>query len=181
MRGAFYFLYLIVDVYSRNIVGWSVETEESMFAASRLVEQTCLREVVGSGCLVLHAGNGGPMKGSAMLATLQRLGVVPSVRRPRGSDDNPDAEALFRTLKSQPEYPCRPFATVEQARPLSRALRRLVQRRAPAQQHSLRHTRRRRGHGGTRLAARHALCHQARISTPLRRTGQTPNRCRADP
>ncbi|WP_437810115.1 transposase [Sorangium sp. So ce1078] len=116
VRGAFYFLYLVVDVYSRKIVGWSVETEESMVAAARLVEQTRGHEKVGSGCLVLHADNGGPMKGSTMLATLQRLGVVPSFSRPRVSDDNPYAEALFRTLKYRPEYPRRPFATVEQAR-----------------------------------------------------------------
>ncbi|MGK4003595.1 DDE-type integrase/transposase/recombinase [Sorangium sp. So ce1036] len=78
VRGALYFLYLIVDIYSRKIVGWSVEIEASMLAAARLVEQACGREGVGSGCLVLHADNGGPMKGSTMLATLQRLGVVPS-------------------------------------------------------------------------------------------------------
>ncbi|MRG97787.1 transposase [Polyangium spumosum] len=64
----------------------------------------------------LHADNGGPMKGSTMLATLQRLGVVPSFSRPRVSDDNPYAEAMFRTLKYRPEYPRRPFQSLGEAR-----------------------------------------------------------------
>ena len=61
-----------------------------------------------SGGLVLHADNGDPMKGSTMLATLQRLGVVPSFSRPRVSDENPLSEALFRTLKYRPSYPASP-------------------------------------------------------------------------
>ncbi|MCP3961575.1 MAG: transposase, partial [bacterium] len=59
---------------------------------------------------------GGPMKGSTMLATLKRLGVVASFSRPRVSDDNPYSEALFRTLKYRPEYPSGPFASLEEAR-----------------------------------------------------------------
>lgn len=66
--------------------------------------------------LVLHSDNGGPMKGSTMLATLQRLGVVPSFSRPGVSDDNPFSEALFRTMKYRPGYPGKPFASIEQAR-----------------------------------------------------------------
>ncbi|WP_433927018.1 IS3 family transposase [Sorangium cellulosum] len=176
VRGAFYFLYLIVDVYSRKIVGWSVEAEESMLAASRLVEQTCERESVGSGCLVLHADNGGPMKGSTMLATLQRLGVVPSFSRPRVSDDNPYAEALFRTLKYRPEYPRRPFATVEQAR---HWVERFVAWYNGEHLHSsirfVTPDDRHRGRDGALLAARHALYQRARRRTPLRWTGQTRN------
>ena len=87
---------------------------------------------------VLHSDNGGPMKGATMLATLQRLGVVPSFSRPRVSDDNPFIEALFRTLKYWPEYPVTGFASVEEARALGDSLRRLVQPRAPAQRHRLR-------------------------------------------
>jgi transposase InsO family protein len=66
--------------------------------------------------LVLHSDNGSPMKGSTMLATLQRLGVVPSFSRPHVSDDNPFSEALFRTLKYCPQYPTGGFATIEAAR-----------------------------------------------------------------
>ena len=65
--------------------------------------------------LVLHADNGGPMKGSTMLATLQRLGVVASFSRPSVSDDNPFAEAIFRTLKYRPGYPKKPFADLAEA------------------------------------------------------------------
>lgn len=77
--------------------------------------ETCMR-TVEAGRIVLHSDNGGPMKGSTMLATLQRLGVVPSFSRPGVSDDNPFSEALFRTLKYRPEYPRKPFSTIAQAR-----------------------------------------------------------------
>ena len=65
--------------------------------------------------LTLHSDNGGPMKGSTMLATLQRLKVVPSFSRPRVSDDNPFSESLFRTLKYRPGYPSQPFASEQDA------------------------------------------------------------------
>lgn len=63
----------------------------------------------------LHADNGGPMKGSTMKATLERLGVIPSFSRPRVSDDNPYSESLFRTMKYRPKYPSGPFDTIGQA------------------------------------------------------------------
>jgi transposase InsO family protein len=65
---------------------------------------------------VLHADNGGPMKGATMLATLERLGVIPSFSRPRVSDDNPYSEALFRTLKYCPAFPTQPFVDLDAAR-----------------------------------------------------------------
>lgn len=116
VRGAFFFLYLVEDVWSRKIVGADVHEVESSELAAALVEQVRLdadRELDG---WVLHSDNGGPMKGATMLATLQRLGVVPSFSRPRVSDDNPFAESLFRTLKYRPEYPVTGFATLEDAR-----------------------------------------------------------------
>jgi transposase InsO family protein len=115
-RGTFYYLYLVEDIWSRKIVGWSVETEESMEHGARLLAEAARREGVSPDQLVLHSDNGGPMKGSTMLATLQRLGIVPSFSRPRVSDDNPFPESLFRTLKYRPEYPSRPFASIEDAR-----------------------------------------------------------------
>jgi hypothetical protein len=66
--------------------------------------------------VIVHSDNGGPMRGSTMLATLQHLGVVASFSRPSVSDDNPYIESLFRTLKYGPEYPHKPFESVEQAR-----------------------------------------------------------------
>ena len=65
---------------------------------------------------MLHSDNGGPMKGATLLATLERLGIVPSFSRPRVSDDNPYSEALFRTLKGRPEYPSSAFSSLEDAR-----------------------------------------------------------------
>lgn len=116
VRGQFFYLYLIVDMYSRKIVGWTVQQTESMQRSSMLVQRACRDLGVDPKGLVLHADNGGPMKGSTMLATLQRLGIVPSFSRPRVSDDNPYSEALFRTLKYRPEYPTRPFASLQDAR-----------------------------------------------------------------
>jgi putative transposase len=116
VRGAFYYLYLIVDIYSRKIVGWWVATEESMDIAADFIERATREERVPSDALVLHADNGGPMKGSTMLATLHRLGVLASFSRPRVSDDNPYAEALFRTLKYRPGYPRKPFESIDAAR-----------------------------------------------------------------
>lgn len=115
-RGAFFYLYLNEDIWSRKIVGWEVHEEESMDLASSFISRTCLRLGIDLTGLTLHSDNGGPMKGSTMLATLQRLGIVPSFSRPRVSDDNPFPEALFRTLKYRPAYPRRPFDSIEDAR-----------------------------------------------------------------
>jgi putative transposase len=116
IRGQFYFLYLIEDIWSRKILGWSVHETESSDHASTLVEEVRLaaddQDLAG---WILHSDNGGPMKGATMLATLQRLGVVPSFSRPRVSDDNAFVESLFRTLKYCPEYPSSGFASVDEA------------------------------------------------------------------
>jgi putative transposase len=117
VRGQFFYLYLVEDVWSRKIVGWAVHDEESAEHAAALIER--IRVDAGNIDLtgwVLHSDNGGPMKGATMLATLQRLGVVPSFSRPSVSDDNPFSEALFRTLKYCPQYPSAGFATVAEAR-----------------------------------------------------------------
>jgi len=116
VRGAFYYLYLVEDIFSRKIVGWAVHEEESMDLASLLIDETAIRMGCDPRGLVLHSDNGGPMKGSTMLATLQHLGIVPSFSRPHVSDDNPYSESLFRTLKYRPEFPRDPFASIEAAR-----------------------------------------------------------------
>ncbi len=117
VRGQFFYLYLVEDVWSRKILGWAVHEEESAELAASLVER--IRLDAGGIDLtgwVLHSDNGAPMKGATMLATLQRLGVVPSFSRPSVSDDNPFSEALFRTLKYCPQYPSAGFASLEDAR-----------------------------------------------------------------
>lgn len=116
VRGRFFYLYLVEDVWSRRIVGFEVHAEECMVASSALVRATCAAENIDPKGLVLHSDNGGPMKGSTMLATLRHLGIVASFSRPSVSDDNPFSESLFRTLKYRPEYPHKPFETIETAR-----------------------------------------------------------------
>ena len=116
IRGQFHRLYMVVDIYSRLIVGWEVYSEELSSHAADLIAKACQRQHVRHGQLVLHADNGSPMKGATMLATLQKLGVVPSFSRPSVSDDNPYSEALFRTLKYTPAYPAKPFADLDEAR-----------------------------------------------------------------
>ena len=83
--------------------------------ASRLIDDICKAERVSRDELTLHSDNGGPMKGATMLATLQRLGVLPSFSRPSVSNDNPFSEALFKTLKYCPQYPSKPFESVADA------------------------------------------------------------------
>lgn len=116
VRGQFLRLYLVLDVYSRAIVGWEVHESECASHAAMLITKACLRHQVSRQQLVLHSDNGSPMKGATMLATLQKLGIVPSFSRPSVSDDNPYSEALFRTLKYGPSYPAQPFANVPAAR-----------------------------------------------------------------
>jgi transposase InsO family protein len=116
LKGSFFYLYLIIDLFSRKIVGWEVFERESSEHAASVFHKAHLREGVQGRDLVLHADNGAPMKGATMLATLQRLGVVPSFSRPSVSNDNPFSEALFKTLKYSPAFPSKPFETLEAAR-----------------------------------------------------------------
>ena len=113
MRGKFYYLYLVVDVWSRMIVGWAVHDEESAELASALILEASFRHDVNPEQLTLHSDNGGPMKGATMLATLQWLEIIPSFSRPSVSNDNAYSEALFKTLKYRPEYPSAPFENIE--------------------------------------------------------------------
>jgi transposase InsO family protein len=115
VAGKFYYLYMFMDIFSRKIVGYEVHENESMEHSSQLIERICMQENVVKDQLILHSDNGGAMKGATMLATLQKLGVVPSFSRPRVSDDNPYSESLFKTLKYCPKYPSKPFASLEEA------------------------------------------------------------------
>ena len=114
--GLFFRLYLVMDIYSRKIVGWEIHETESSAHAAALIRKACLAEGIGREGLVLHSDNGAPMKGATMLATLQRLGVVPSFSRPSVSNDNPYSESLFGTMKYTPAFPSKPFESVEDAR-----------------------------------------------------------------
>ena len=116
VRGMFFYLYLIVDIYSRKIVAWQVHERECAELAAALATEACYLEGVSPDEVVLHSDNGSPMKGATMLATLQRLGLIPSFSRPSVSDDNPFSEALFRTLKYRPQYPEQAFEDIGAAR-----------------------------------------------------------------
>lgn len=116
VRGQFYYLYMFMDIYSRKIVGFDLFEEQTAELASQVVSKAYCNEGLRAGNVTLHSDNGGPMKGSTMLATLQMLGVMPSFSRPSVSDDNPFSEALFKTLKYCPQYPSQPFESLEAAR-----------------------------------------------------------------
>lgn len=114
-RGLFFYLYMIVDIFSRKIVGWEVYERECGELASALVR----RAVMSEGCLstpdILHADNGSPQKSSTLRATLQQLGIEPSYSRPRVSNDNAYSEALFKTTKYRPDFPTDGFLTLADA------------------------------------------------------------------
>ena len=115
VKGLFFYLYMIMDVWSRKIIAAQVFDKESMDHSAALFAHACMVHGVQPEELVLHADNGGPMKGATMLATLHKLGVTPSFSRPSVSNDNPYSESLFRTMKYRPEYPSKPFKYIDQA------------------------------------------------------------------
>lgn len=115
VRGIYWYLYLFMDIFSRKIVGFDIFQEESMQNSSRIFDTICSNENIKKNQLTLHSDNGGPMKGATMLATLQRLGVMPSFSRPRVSDDNPYSESLFKTVKYHHTYPGQ-FKTLDEAK-----------------------------------------------------------------
>jgi transposase InsO family protein len=112
IAGMFFYLYFVMDIYSRKIVGYTVHEEQSSDHASKMIDEICKAEGIQRDQLTLHSDNGAPMKGATMLATLQKLGVVPSFSRPSVSDDNPFSESLFKTTKYCPQFPTKPFESV---------------------------------------------------------------------
>jgi putative transposase len=114
MRRQFFHLYMVLDIWSRRIVGWTVQPAELGTRAARLVMEATLREGSPED-LVLHSDRGTPMTSAALMGMLDHLSVRPSCSRPRVSDDNPYSEALFRTVKYRPEYPTKPFDSIEAA------------------------------------------------------------------
>lgn len=118
VAGQFFYLYLILDIYSRKIVGWEVHDVERSEYGAELLKRAILAEGISGSALapVLHSDNGSPMKGATMLATMQALGVMPSFSRPSVSNDNPFSESLFRTLKGCPKWPEGAFESLDDAR-----------------------------------------------------------------
>ncbi|MBB1424794.1 transposase family protein, partial [Pseudoalteromonas sp. SG43-7] len=98
VKGEFLYLYLVMDIFSRKIVGWQVHDTQLSALAADLMTDICSREQIKPEQVTLHSDNGSPMKGATLLATLQELGIVPSFSRPSVSNDNPYSESLFKTL-----------------------------------------------------------------------------------
>lgn len=115
VRGQFFYLYLIVDVWSRKAVGAQVFPVESGELASQLMKQTVAAEGADAEKLALHQDNGAAMTSSTLKATLEALGILGTYSRPHVSDDNPYSESLFRTFKYWPGYPTKGFDSLEHA------------------------------------------------------------------
>lgn len=116
VRGLYYKLYMILDIFSRKIVGWEVWEEENGEHAAELVERTVLAEKIRKNPPILHSDNGAPMKSVTLKTKLEYLGVISSYSRPRVSNDNPYSEALFRTCKYRSSYPTEGFSSIDIAR-----------------------------------------------------------------
>jgi putative transposase len=114
-KWSYFYLYVILDVFSRYVVGWMVADGESAALAEKLIAQTCEREHIEPGQLTLHADRGSSMKSKPVALLLSDLGVNKTHSRPHVSDDNPFSEAQFKTLKYRPDFPAH-FASREHAR-----------------------------------------------------------------
>jgi putative transposase len=115
----YYYLYVMLDVYSRYVVGWLLANRESAALARELTAAAYARQQIEPGQLTIHADRGGPMIAKSMALLMSDLGVNKSHSRPHISDDNPYSEAQFRTLKYQPDYPDR-FGSLADARQWAR-------------------------------------------------------------
>jgi len=174
--GQWFYLYLILDLYSRKIVGWEVHERDDASHAAHLVRRTALAEGIATLAdkPVLHGDNGSTLKATTVLAMLHWLGVKPSYSRPRVSDDNAYAEALFRTAKYRPEFPNTGFADLNAARDWASDFvhwynfdhrHSSIRYVSPAQRHD--------GDDHVILAARHEVYVQARERNPARWSGCT--------
>ena len=176
VMGQWFHLYLILDLYSRKIVGWEVHDSDHSDHATHLVRRTALAEGIAALTVkpVLHGDNGSTLKATTVLAMLNWLGVKPSYSRPRVSDDNAYAESLFRTAKYRPEFPAKGFTDLDAARTWAAGFVHWyniehrhsgIQYVSPAQRHA--------GEDHAILAARHAVYEKARTLNPARWSGKT--------
>ena len=176
VAGMFFYLYLIVDIFSRKIVGWEVHERESADLAATLIRQAVLAEGCFMQPLVLHADNGSPMKGATMKTTMEKLGITASYSRPRVSNDNPFSESLFRTCKYRPDWPTKGFATKADAQAWVKSftswyngehMHSAIRFVTPNARHA--------GHDLAALAIRASLYANARAQNPQRWSGKTRN------
>lgn len=178
VQGRWFYLYLIMDVFSRKIVGFEVHQKDDAGHAAHLLKRTSLAEGVHAMARrpVLHGDNGSTFKATTVLAMLHWLGIKPSYSRPRVSNDNPYVESLFRTAKYRPEFPVGGFVDVRSAREWAADFVRWYNHEhrhsgigyvTPAQRHC--------GRDRDILQARDELYRKARQDNPRRWSGPTRN------
>jgi putative transposase len=176
VKGQYFYWYMMLDVFSRKIVGHEVHVAESAELAALLMRKASLAEGLAGRSLVLHSDNGSAMKGATMLATLEYLGVAASFSRPRVSNDNAYAESLFRTCKYRPDYPRKPFASLDEVQAWTQKFVRWYNQEhkhsglkfvTPAQRHA--------GQADVILRNREQLYAAAKNSNPRRWSGPTRN------
>ena len=110
----YFYLYTILDVYSRYVVGWMISYRESSELAEALIAETCLKQNIERGSLTVHADNGSSMRSAVVAQLLVNLGIAKTHSRPHVSNDNPFSESAFKTLKYRPDFPER-FMSIEEA------------------------------------------------------------------
>ena len=115
VKWSYCYRYVILDIFSRYMVGWMIAPAESAVLAQRLIKDTCEKQQIGAGQLTLHADRGSSMTSKPVALLLADLGVTKTHSRPYTSDDNPFSEAHFKTLKYRPDFPER-FGSIEDAR-----------------------------------------------------------------
>jgi putative transposase len=113
--GLYFYLYVLLDLFSRFVVGWLVAEREVAALAEQLIAESCLRQLIARDQLTLHSDRGAPMTAKSLSVLLTDLGVTPSLARPRLPDDNAFSEAQFKTVKYHPTFPGR-FGGIQDAR-----------------------------------------------------------------
>lgn len=114
-KWTYFYLYVIMDIFSRYVVGWMIALAESAVLAERLIGETCAKQNIEKGQLTIHADRGSSMKSKPVALLLSDLGITKTHSRPHTSDDNPYSEAQFKTLKYRPDFPER-FGSIEDSR-----------------------------------------------------------------
>lgn len=120
-KWSYFYLYVLLDVFSRYVVGWMVAEAESSTLAVQLLKESCTRQGIVAGQLTIHADRGPSMKSKPVALLLSDLSITKSHSRPHTSDDNPYSEAQFKTLKYRPGFPQR-FGCIQHARQVSAEL-----------------------------------------------------------
>jgi len=175
-KGTYYYLVMILDIFSRKVVGWEVFLAESAENSRTVIERAVLSEKIINQPLALHSDNGSPFKGVTLLEKLRDLQIAPSFSRPRVSNDNAFSEALFKTCKYVPGYPASGFTGLTEARQWVHSFAQwynythrhsALRYVTPAQRHS--------GEDTAILAQRHSLNQAARAAKPERWSGNTRN------